>query len=227
MEHRRSRRKPLSNSSTDDPSFRSSSHVFSGEEVDYRELFLRINHLFNRIQTSQLSTITSVSPEIVCLLSDQARIIWRPIRPEPGAYLLPIEFNGYCYGYLVATDPLVLDMQVAVALARYCGLALYTLEVTTYLQRLYPLTSYRLTRSLKKREREVLAFMCQGYTPEAIAEKLHLSPRTVHKYRENIYNALGVHSQHEAMLAAFVLRLYSPIEGLAPQVTIFSPLEGE
>ncbi|HZS77551.1 MAG TPA: LuxR C-terminal-related transcriptional regulator [Ktedonobacteraceae bacterium] len=200
MRHRRSRQKPLSDSLPDDPSFRSNSHVFSGEEIDYRELFLRANHLLNRIQTSRSSTIKSVIQEIACLLSDQARIIWMPLRPEPGAYFLPIEFNGYGYGYLVLTDSLVLDMGVAVALARYCGLILYTLEVTTYFQSHYPLTPYRLTRNLKKREREVLAFMCQNYTPEAIAEKLHLSLRTVHKYRESIYNALGVHSLHEVFL---------------------------
>src|SRR5579883_2206764 len=110
MRHRRSRQKPLSDSLPDDPSFRSNSHVFSGEEIDYRELFLRANHLLNRIQTSRSSTIKSVIQEIACLLSDQARIIWMPLRPEPGAYFLPIEFNGYGYGYLVLTDSLVLDM---------------------------------------------------------------------------------------------------------------------
>ncbi len=55
---------------------------------------------------------------------------------------------------------------------------------------------------LTGREREVLSLIAQGYTNQAIAEKLVISPKTVRNYISAIFNKLQVTSRLEAILHA-------------------------
>jgi len=57
---------------------------------------------------------------------------------------------------------------------------------------------------LTRREAEVLALLAQGKTDDEIARTLFLSPRTVDKHLEHIYDKLGVHNRTAA--AALALR---------------------
>ena len=50
---------------------------------------------------------------------------------------------------------------------------------------------------LSPREQEVLALLAEGYDNNAIAEKLVISPSTVHTHRGNIMNKLGLSTRHE------------------------------
>ena len=59
--------------------------------------------------------------------------------------------------------------------------------------------------ALTRREREVLAFMVEGQSQVAMAERLCVSPHTVRTHARNILSKLGVHSALEA--AALVRRL--------------------
>src|SRR5262249_56232962 len=45
---------------------------------------------------------------------------------------------------------------------------------------------------LSDREREVLAFMAEGRTNQAIAERLFITERTVEKHVKNIFGKLGL-----------------------------------
>lgn len=55
---------------------------------------------------------------------------------------------------------------------------------------------------LTKREKEVLALLCQGYTNAEIAEKLFLSPKTVEGHRSNLLSKTGTkNSAHLVMVA--------------------------
>ncbi|MFB9959124.1 LuxR C-terminal-related transcriptional regulator [Agromyces bracchium] len=54
------------------------------------------------------------------------------------------------------------------------------------------------THGLSARELEVLTLVVQGLTNRAIAEKLFLSERTVHRHLANVFHKLGVGSRTEA-----------------------------
>src|SRR5947209_9487887 len=53
---------------------------------------------------------------------------------------------------------------------------------------------------LTEREREVLALIAQGYTNQAIAERLVISPKTVRNHISSIFSKLQVTSRLEAIL---------------------------
>jgi len=50
---------------------------------------------------------------------------------------------------------------------------------------------------LTDRQQEVLSLLAEGATNSAIAEKLHISPKTVASHRENIMQKLNLHSRTE------------------------------
>ena len=55
---------------------------------------------------------------------------------------------------------------------------------------------------LTARERGVIMLLGDGMTAVAIAHRLCISPRTVHKHLENIYAKLGVRDRLGAVLRA-------------------------
>jgi len=56
--------------------------------------------------------------------------------------------------------------------------------------------------SLSKRETEVLQLICQGFTNNEIAEKLHISPKTVDNHRTNLLSKTSTkNSAHLVMFA--------------------------
>lgn len=50
---------------------------------------------------------------------------------------------------------------------------------------------------LSGREKEILLLMCEGFSSKEIAEKLVISPSTVHSHRSNIMAKLGLNSRYE------------------------------
>ena len=59
------------------------------------------------------------------------------------------------------------------------------------------------TSKRPKREREVLALLAEGLDPREIATHLVLSPKTVATHVEHVLSKLGVHSQAQAVAAAY------------------------
>ncbi len=55
---------------------------------------------------------------------------------------------------------------------------------------------------LSRREREVLRLVAEGLGDAEIAERLVLSPHTVHRHVANILRKLGLHSRSAAAVAA-------------------------
>jgi two-component system response regulator NreC len=51
--------------------------------------------------------------------------------------------------------------------------------------------------SLSPREKEILQLLADGYSNKEIAEKLVISPSTVHTHRSNLLNKLGLNTRHE------------------------------
>jgi len=50
---------------------------------------------------------------------------------------------------------------------------------------------------LSQREKEILSLLAEGYSTQEIAEKLVISPSTVHTHRSNLMNKLGFNSRRE------------------------------
>jgi DNA-binding NarL/FixJ family response regulator len=53
--------------------------------------------------------------------------------------------------------------------------------------------------ALTPRESEVLALLAQRLSNSEIANRLFISPKTVRRHTENIYNKLSVHDRREAV----------------------------
>jgi len=131
---------------------------------------------------------------------------------------LPVQFRHLMYGTLsvafdaVYAEQLAIPLPVAQLLAQTCSWILYAIEQSTFLQGQCHQLEYQVNGPLTKREREVLTLMCRGYNQETIAELLCIAPATVGKHRQHIYEQLGVHSEHDALLAAYLTGLFSIIE---------------
>lgn len=55
---------------------------------------------------------------------------------------------------------------------------------------------------LSRREFDVMALLCKGYSYRKIGERLFVSPNTVRFHLKNIYRKLKVNSRHEAVIKA-------------------------
>jgi DNA-binding CsgD family transcriptional regulator len=69
---------------------------------------------------------------------------------------------------------------------------------------------------LSPREAEVLQQMMRGRTTAEIATTLQISPRTIHKHAERIYDKLGVHDRIAAVSAAWSALDAGSVSGGAP-----------
>ncbi len=56
--------------------------------------------------------------------------------------------------------------------------------------------------TLSNKEMEVMLMVCRGLSVKVIAEKLHLSPKTINSYRYRIFEKLDVNNDIEMMLQA-------------------------
>lgn len=141
----------------------------------------------------------------------------QPLPPQT-LLTLPVQFGNLVYGVLcVYADPLnpelpAVSQHMGQLVAQMCGWLLYTLEQTAFIQGQCQGLDYRVNGPLTKREREVLSLMCRGYGQEAIATHLCISPATVGKHRQHIYEQLGVHCERDALLAAYHTGLFSLLE---------------
>jgi two-component system, NarL family, response regulator NreC len=67
----------------------------------------------------------------------------------------------------------------------------------------------QLLETLSDREREVLILVAQGYTNQAIADRLDISVKTVESYRARLMSKLGLHNRAELTQFAIELDLLS------------------
>jgi DNA-binding NarL/FixJ family response regulator len=71
----------------------------------------------------------------------------------------------------------------------------------------YPSTPPNARRALTPRQKEILRLVSQGLTNREIAERLHISVRTVEVHRFNLMRRLRVKNVAQLLRQALVLRL--------------------
>ena len=135
----------------------------------------------------------------------------------PGTQLsIPVCFKARTYGTLciIGDTPgkLALSFPFAQLLAQICSWVLYTLEQAVFLERQCQQLDYFIHGPLTQREKDVLFLICQGYDTKDIAATLCISPTTVNKHRQHIYEQLGVHSEHDAALVAYQSGIFTPLD---------------
>ena len=81
----------------------------------------------------------------------------------------------------------------------YVSPAIVTKMVNTYVLRTPGGTIEDAYDSLSDREKEVLLLAAVGHTNREIAKTFHLSEQTVHNYRANIMEKLGLHDRMELL----------------------------
>jgi DNA-binding CsgD family transcriptional regulator len=98
------------------------------------------------------------------------------------------------------------------AAPRYLSPPLSERAIDAY-TRLAPSTPIDPFQLLTPREREVLRLLAEGYTNTAVADRLHISPRTAETHRANLMRKLGLRSQVE--LGRFAVE-----RGILPAVSL-------
>ncbi len=125
---------------------------------------------------------------------------WLEIRWETQRYGL----LGLAPGYLRST----IRPTIPERFAQLCGLILALVEYQTLVYyQLQQLPPAPVIEPLTPREREILLSLVHGESEFEAAQRLGITQATVHSHRQHLYQWLGVHSQHQAVLRAFALRL--------------------
>ena len=80
-------------------------------------------------------------------------------------------------------------------------------------------TSEETAQELSPREREVLLNVSKGFAVKEVAERLHITERTVHAHLTSVYSKLGVRNKTEALIVSLksgTILLYELLEGDLP-----------
>jgi DNA-binding CsgD family transcriptional regulator len=130
-----------------------------------------------------------------------------------------LQFRKMVYGTLCVRkqvrqpDTPAFPLRLAHSLAGFCGWLLYTCEQSMFVWS-YQQPAVSMGGTLTKREREVLNLMCHGYGLQDIAWILNITPATVTKHKQHIYNQLGVHTMRDALHVSYHCGLISFLDEL-------------
>ena len=143
-------------------------------------------------------------------------VLYLSVHDEDRLVLAMIEAGAM--GYLLkdcSFDELVLAVQQVAAGRVYLSPSLSGVMVRAWRER-RTVPAAGAFHTLTPRERELVQLFSEGYTTNEIAERLHLSPKTVATHRENVLHKLQARGLAE--LTRYALR-----EGLS---TLDAPLRG-
>jgi DNA-binding CsgD family transcriptional regulator len=204
--------------------------------VDGDHLLLRLATLARELHGQSKGAEERLCQEIADESQGQVRLILLHYGYQPAQTTsstehlwlsLTVEYAGRSYGILeVAPHPTrsgqsALPYQQIQVLASACALLLYSLETAVYFQREYP-SPVKPAETLTPRTQEILELLCRGYQRKQIAAMLGIDPKTVGKMCSTMYSQLGVRTERQAIAAAFMLGLSSPIENLTATVKSLS-----
>jgi len=192
-------------------------HGFASGGVDYVVKPLRIPEVLARVATHvRNARATRLAREAVdvagmgaVMLDLQGRIAWRS--PQAMRWLeagfgadAQAEASAWLAGVPAGGESTRTAADGSRLVARHLGAG--TLSETMLLLRLAPPGTAApprgLSASLTPRETEVLSWLAKGKTNRDIGDILGMSPRTVNKHLEHIYEKLGVETRTAAVAAA-------------------------
>ena len=160
----------------------------------------------------EVQSITQGSVRLLLSIQDS------PNKPQalfPVSVSFQVQFNNRCYGTLeiapdaeYPTSP-ALPLPLAQLLAHTCGLLLYSIELSLFIEGQCQHLEQQAPGHLTKREQKVLELICRGYNQQTIAMMLNIMPATVDTHRKRIRGKLGVHSERDIPLAAYKANLFS------------------
>ena len=106
--------------------------------------------------------------------------------------------DGYLTREAAAPD-VVTALRCVARGQRYVSPAIVTRMVNTYVLKSPDGPFADPIESLSEREREVMMLAAIGHTNREIARTLHLSEQTIHNYRANVMEKLGIHDRVELL----------------------------
>lgn len=151
--------------------------------------------------TSANGTILWVTPSCEGLLRSYGRPIRRSVLPQDILEWVQsriAQFNNEVDGVRKPVEPLTIQGPRGTLIIHGCR---YNSDVLLlFEEKVAPLSVRALIRhGLTARESEILSWVVQGKTNLEIGTILSISPRTVQKHLERVYNRLGVENRHAAM----------------------------
>lgn len=187
---------------------------------DCTELIMELLSFGQKLGKDARQIAKHLRQEVIRITQGKARLILssqdhEELLPLPVSASFPVRCHKRIYGTLEVipnsarpASP-AFPLSVAQLLAHTCGLLLYTLELTVFMEGQCRRLDDQEPGRLTKREREIMELICQGYCQNAIATKLQIAPATVETHRKNICEKLGVHSERDIPLAAYRSHLFS------------------
>jgi len=103
-------------------------------------------------------------------------------------------------GYLLkdcAFEELTRAIRLVMAHKTYLSPGVTDIVVKDYMQGTPATTKHSVFSALTPREREVLQLMAEGKSTSQIAERLHVSVKTIETHRQQVMNKLNIHSVAE------------------------------
>jgi DNA-binding response OmpR family regulator/DNA-binding CsgD family transcriptional regulator len=205
-------------------------HIVKGFEsgaVDYVVKPIKIAEVLARLSThifnARISRLAGVAVDVaglgVVVLDSQSRMAWRSPKATEwldaafGDEAQTVSDRGEWLHSATLSGDAAIQLPDGTGLsARHLGRASLG-EATILLSRQVDATTpNRLSQaSLTPRESEVLSWLAKGKTNRDIADILDMSPRTVNKHLEHIFEKLGVETRTSAAALASGL-LSAPIE---------------
>jgi two-component system response regulator NreC len=169
-----------------------------GEAADHQQALCKARELKPDVVTLDLSmpggtgamVITSLIKEL-----PQTRVVVLTMHDDPAYFRAAMAAGALGYVVKKAADTELLDAIRCVARGRVFTQAALTSDNRAAHSKTQPAQSPLNT--LSDREREVLVFVAQGHTNQAIADRLQLSVKTVESYRARLMSKLGLRSRAE------------------------------
>lgn len=168
------------------------------EAASHQEALSKSREFTPDVVTLDLSMPGGAGPAVIKALSQelpQTRVLVLTMHDDPAYFRTAMAAGAYGYVVKKAADSELLDAIRYVARGRVYSNA----ELLGAAQTARPSAPSRKSplESLSEREREVLVFVAQGHTNQAIADRLQLSVKTIESYRARLMTKLGLQNRAE------------------------------
>jgi two-component system, NarL family, response regulator NreC len=182
-----------------------------GEAGNHQEVLSKVRQLRPDVVTLDLSMPSGTGAMVIKTLAQelpQTRVVVLTMHDDPAYFRMAMAAGAFGYVVKKAADSELLDAIRCVARGRVFTQVELSSDCRTPPS--IPQPTPRPLDSLSNREREVLVLIAQGYTNQAVADRLHLSVKTVESYRARLMAKLGLCNRAELTQLAIDTGLLAP-----------------